>query len=62
MEQDDLGFTNQILVEESKKSIGYYVPVYITCKIKAIQDVSLQALTGNVSCALILNVAYGDLP
>ena len=57
-----MGFTNQVLVESSQKSTTYYVPVFITCKIKSIQDVSVQSLTGNISCAMIVNISYGDMP
>jgi hypothetical protein len=42
--------------------VNFYIPVYVACKIKSIQDVSAQTLTGNISCALIINVKYGDLP
>jgi len=38
------------------------LPVYITNKIKSIQDVSVQSLTGNISCALIINIFFGDIP
>ena len=62
VEQDQLGFTNQVLVQEGRKSVNFFLPVYVTCKIKSIKDVSVQALTGNISCALIVNVKYGDLP
>lgn len=62
VEQEQLGFTNQVLVQEGRKSVNFFLPVYVTCKIKSIKDVSVHALTGNISCALIVNVKYGDLP
>jgi hypothetical protein len=57
-----LGFTNQVLYQENKKCINYYLPVFITNKIKSIQDISVQSLTGNISCALIINVCFEGLP
>lgn len=51
-----------MLVQQGKKAINLYLPVYVTCKIKSIQDVSVQLLTGNISCALIINILYGDIP
>lgn len=51
-----------MLVQGGKKSINYYLPVYITNKIKSIQDVSVQSLTGNISCALIINVFHEGIP
>ena len=38
------------------------MPVFITNKIKSIQDISVQSLTGNISCALIVNVCFEGLP
>lgn len=51
-----------MLFSESKKAINFFLPVYVTNKIKSIQDVSVQSLTGNISCALIINVFFGDIP
>ncbi len=51
-----------MLIQEDKKCVNLFLPVYVTCKIKSIQDVSVHSLTGNVSCAIIINVCYGDLP
>jgi hypothetical protein len=62
LSQEHLGFTNQVLCQESKKAVTFYLPVYITNKIKSIQDVSIQSLTGDVSCAIIINIFYGDIP
>ena len=62
IDQEQLGFTNQVLVQDSRKTVNFFLPVYITCKIKSIQDVSVQSLTGNISCAMIINVRYDDLP
>ena len=62
VDSKELGYTNQVLFQQSKKSITFYVPTYVTCKIKSIQDVSVQSLLGNVSCAMILNIFYGDIP
>jgi hypothetical protein len=42
--------------------MNYYLPVYITNKIKSIQDVSVQSLTGNISCAIIINVFHEGVP
>ena len=62
VDQDQLGFTNQILVQEGRKTVNFFVPVYVTCKIKSIQDVSVHSLTGNISCALIINIRYDEIP
>ena len=62
IDQEQLGFSNQVLVQEGRKTVNFFLPVYITCKIKSIQDVSVQSLTGNISCAMIINVRYDDLP
>jgi hypothetical protein len=51
-----------VLFQENRKAINYYLPVYITNKIKSIQDVSVQNLTGNISCAMIINIGYEGLP
>lgn len=49
-------------MQEGRKTTTLFLPVYVACKIKSIQDVSVQSLTGNISCALIISISYADLP
>jgi hypothetical protein len=51
-----------VLVQEGRKSVNFYVPTFVACKIKSIQDVSVQSLTGNISCCLLIYIKYGDIP
>ncbi len=36
--------------------------MFVTNKIKNIQDVSVQSLTGNISCTMIINVCFEGIP
>jgi len=49
-------------VQEGRKSVTFYVPTFVACKIKSIQDVSVHSLTGNISCALLVYINYGEMP
>jgi hypothetical protein len=59
---DNFGYTNQVLVQESSSELSFYVPIYITCKIKNIQQVEVHSLEATVNCVVLFNVYYGNLP
>lgn len=61
------GYTNRILCQNtpSKKDldeINLFIPIYPILKIKSLQDIDVQKLTGSISCVLIINVLIEGLP
>jgi hypothetical protein len=57
------GYTNRILLQEnSSEDVNYFIPVYLIMKIKSIQDIDIQKLTGTISCVILVNILIEDLP
>ncbi len=57
------GYTNRILFQEnSSEDVNYFIPVYLIMKIKSIQDIDIQKLTGTISCVILVNILIEDLP
>lgn len=57
------GFTNRILEQEtSVEDVSFFVPVYAILKIKSLQDIDIQKLSGSISCVLLVSVLIEGLP
>ena len=55
------GYTNRILVQEGSPEshdVNFFIPAYLILKIKSIQDIDIQKLTGIISSVLIVYVLF----
>jgi hypothetical protein len=60
--EDNLGFTNQILIQDSEKAVQIYVPIYISLKVKSIQDLNIKDLVAKIQTVLIVTLYVESLP
>lgn len=59
----NLGFTNQILCQFQKiNSWKLFVPVYVSLKVKSIQEISLSDLMARIGTVLVIYINIKDLP
>jgi hypothetical protein len=56
------GFTNRILAQDVGDTTNLFVPVYVILKIKSMQSLNVQDLSGSINAVLIVNVLIEGLP
>ena len=54
--------TNDVLIEEKKDKITYYLPCYVRLRVKNIKEFQIESLSGVVSATLLFGFYYGILP
>ena len=54
--------TNDILVEEKKDKITYFLPCYVRIKVKSVKQLEIESLSGMISGTLLFSFYYGNLP